>query len=119
MSAIIGTAYSALKNVIVFGEASDSFTSVDEKEMKATPMTPRRYVAVSLESSGAGPIATSDGCRQLVERVLNRHTELPEIRDQVSVGVESPGQRTVVAELSEAQPVLSPQWYQWNLEQES
>ena len=50
MSAIIGIAYSALKNVIVFGEASESFTRVDEKEMKATPITPRKYVAVSLES---------------------------------------------------------------------
>jgi hypothetical protein len=49
MSAIIGIAYSALKNVIVFGEASDSFTRVDENEMKATPTTPRTYVAVSLE----------------------------------------------------------------------
>ena len=50
MSAIIGIAYSALKNVIVLGEASDSFTRVDEKEMKATPITPRKYVVVSLES---------------------------------------------------------------------
>lgn len=50
MSAIIGIAYSALKNVIVFGEASDNLTRVDENEMKATPMTPRKYVTVSLES---------------------------------------------------------------------
>ena len=38
----MGIAYRALKKVTVFGDASDSLTRVDEKEMNATPTAPRR-----------------------------------------------------------------------------
>jgi hypothetical protein len=37
-----GMAYRARKNVTVFGDASASFTRVEENEINPTPIAPRR-----------------------------------------------------------------------------